>query len=1203
MFNFPINKKLQRILCTALAAAMCIGALPSVFAAQVNSYHDPAESWLSVSSSRTNELDANAVVTQETFYCDECGDYRSFTVWRTPEYTKDGATALSRNVRYSDGTFVDGSGTGSILDGTPGVDAYYTGYHWTKAVCDTCGTINANLGSYDYGFGVNVYWLYDCDANFIQELEEETTYEYVSSDYHKVTTTGGSYCGFCYGTCYTEESELERHNMDYTVTAEQGNLRFVRTGVCADCGYTTTEYATAKAVIQSYLGTVDGDAHTIVVSDLSDSSVSVSIRYGLTADSCTLTTAPTYTEAGTNYVYYAITYTYKDAEMTENGVAYVTLVEAANTGSSACSCGCGDADCDCTESSCSGSCCGTCSGCSHSNYYSYTIDPTCTALGYTKYICLDCGAERKSDYVSALGHLYQYFTTSEATCETAGKTIGICLHCGLVTTETTDKTDHKYSTYTVAATCTSPGYTVHECSVCGDRYISDITAILSHSYTAVTTAATCTTSGKTVYTCADCGSSYVGSYVAAYGHNYVATEITAATCGGAGVTQYKCSLCGDTYLVAENATGHTLSTVATCTEAQYCLECGAIITLPTGHDYTAYVTEPTCTEGGYTTHTCDNCGDSYIADYTEAHGHTFVAENITLPTCNGAGVTQYTCTGCGEHYLEAESATGHNINGEATCTEASYCLDCGAILALPTGHNYEAVVTEPTCTEDGYTTYTCVNCGDSYIADETEHLRHDYVGESVILPSCDHAGVSLFTCSRCGDWYMLAEDAEGHTAGEPATCTTPQLCTVCGAVLALPTGHEYEATVTEPTCTEQGYTTYICIYCGDTYTDNYTEATGHTPGDWIVDKQPTLDYEGSRHKECEACGETTDSETLDKLPREAVTDSSGEAVVGRYLVIVTDTSSKKPISGATVKLNTDGTISVTLPSSRLLSSSNKTTVTVLWSADNSAVRNMNVTVTDRKSNSSSGKTDSYGQLTVPNSGSSDSSVGGSGSKTATTAAAGEQHSAYIVGYPDGTFGPELGMTRAEAAAIFARLLAAKNGESIAAGAATAYTDVDSGAWYSGYIAYLSAYGIIYGIGDGTFAPDNAITRAEFTAMAVRFFSTYGGTAESTKQYTGFKDVSSDCWALDYIKEAVCDGWVQGYDDGTFRAEANITRAEVVTVVNRLLSRTADESYISKYYYTLTTFSDLTSKHWAYYAVLEAANGHTAKTSGGSESWS
>ncbi|MCD8375047.1 MAG: hypothetical protein LUC20_08165, partial [Oscillospiraceae bacterium] len=760
--NKKINHHSQRFISLILVLVLCIGMIPAAFAAQDSCYHDPAESWLSVSGSRTNELDTNAAVTTETFYCASCETYRSFTVWRTPEYTKDGATALSRNVRYSDGTFVDGSGTGSILDSTPGVDAYYTGYHWTKAVCDTCGTINANLGSYDYGFGVNVYWLYDCDANFIQELEEETTYEYVSSSYHKVTTTGGSYCGFCYGTCYTEESELERHNMDYTVTAEQGNLRFVRTGVCADCGYTTTEYATAKAVIRSYLGTVDGDAHTIVVSDLSDSSVSVSIRYGLTADSCTLTTAPTYTEAGTNYVYYAITYTYKGVSMTENGVAYVTLVEAADTGSSACSCGCGDADCDCTESSCSGSCCGTCSGCSHSNYYSYTIDPTCTALGYTKYICLDCGAEWKSDYVSALGHLYQYFTTSEATCETAGKTIGICLHCGLVTTETTEKAEHQYSTYTVAATCTSPGYAVHECSVCGDMYISDITSILSHSYTAVTTAATCTTSGKTVYTCSGCGSSYVGSYVAAYGHNYVATEITAATCGGAGVTQYKCSLCGDAYLVAENATGHTLSAAATCTEAQYCLECGAIIVLPIGHDYEAVVTEATCTEDGYTTYTCANCGDSYVDSYTDAHGHSYTATQITAATCNGAGVTQYKCADCGDTYLVAENATGHSLGDEATCTAPQLCTECGAVIENALGHDYAAEIVDAACTTMGYTVYTCSRCGESYKSDYTEATGHSY-DAAVTEPTCTEGGYTTYTCANCGDSYVADKtEALGH---------------------------------------------------------------------------------------------------------------------------------------------------------------------------------------------------------------------------------------------------------------------------------------------------------------------------------------------------------------------------------------------------------------------------------------------------------
>ena len=101
---------------------------------------------------------------------------------------------MNRNVKYSDGTMVGGSGTGTILDGVPGQNASYTGYHWTKAVCEICGTVNSNMSINDYGFGKNVYWLYDCDSKFMQELPEQKNYDYVDSTYHKVTTTGGEYC-------------------------------------------------------------------------------------------------------------------------------------------------------------------------------------------------------------------------------------------------------------------------------------------------------------------------------------------------------------------------------------------------------------------------------------------------------------------------------------------------------------------------------------------------------------------------------------------------------------------------------------------------------------------------------------------------------------------------------------------------------------------------------------------------------------------------------------------------------------------------------------------------------------------------------------------------------------------------------------------------------------------------------------------------
>lgn len=182
----------------------------TAFAAQEDNYHDPAEHWLSAVN-RTNELDANATVTHETGNCAICGQSTTFIIYRTPEYTRNGVTAMTRNVRYSDGTLIGGEGTGAVMDGTPGKDAYYTGFHWTKACCNTCGTLNSNMGITDYSFGKNVYWLYDCAAEFTEELPEQVKYEYVDSTYHNKTTTSGSYCGFCFGTNKSITSKLERH--------------------------------------------------------------------------------------------------------------------------------------------------------------------------------------------------------------------------------------------------------------------------------------------------------------------------------------------------------------------------------------------------------------------------------------------------------------------------------------------------------------------------------------------------------------------------------------------------------------------------------------------------------------------------------------------------------------------------------------------------------------------------------------------------------------------------------------------------------------------------------------------------------------------------------------------------------------------------------------------------------------------------------
>ena len=1050
------KNRFRRPMALLLSLALCVGLVPSAFAAQQNSYHDPAEHWQEANN-RTNELDSNATITHETFTCGECGKQTSFLAFRTPEYTRDSQTALSRNVKYSDGTMVDGEGQGSILDGVPGQDAYYTGYHWTKAVCETCGGINTNMAKTDYGYLKNVYWLYDCANNFFEALPDSETIEQVDSEYHRVTTTSGEYCGFCYGTYKESSSSLERHHMESSIRPELAHDRFVEMATCADCGYAETAYTAAKAVIADYFGVVDGQPHTVTVSDLSEAGVTTAIRYGHTADGCTLTSAPNYTEAGDYPVYYEITYTFQNTDMVEDGVAYVHLRDESTEET--------DGDGSCGED--------------HNWTLLDSVAPTCLTLGYDRYLCVDCGAIEKRDYEAALGHAFQSIVIRDATCETPGKVLEICERCGTVQESTTPKGEHEFSVTTVPATCTSPGYTLQECAVCGERHITDITAALPHNYVDKTTPATCEGGGKTI-------------------------------------------------------------------------------------------------------HICEGCGSSFVTDYTDPLGHSWdEGTGVTGSTCTGEGLIEYRCVRCGYHRLEGDAAAG-------------------------------------------------------------------------------------------------------HVPGEAATCTTPQLCTKCGAVIVNALGHDYQEEVTEPTCTEMGYTTYTCSRCGDTYKGDYTDAAGHKPGDWIIDQEPTTDSEGSKHKECEVCGETLETEEIEKIYNQATTDTHGEAVVGGYLVIVTDTDTKNPVANASVALHADHTLSVRLPSGRMLDYTDQTTITVLLTKDKSAVANMFIAVTDRQDNYCEDSTDANGQIIVPDTTGktnedgnatvgwededgdrwtitvkvedhetgrpiedAEVSIGKGGNITVTlpdgtdmdednritvtvtdqkrepqegltviikgdlgqketgetdengkltvpAVVESEYHGAYVVGYTDGTFGPNRDMTRSEAATIFARLLAQRNGERITAPTKTTFPDVPVNAWYAGYVSYLARYGIAVGYTDGLFHGDEPITRAEFTAMAVRFFDTYGdGDPAIMEEYSGFWDVSPGHWAAGYIADAARYGWVVGYGDGTFHADDEITRAEVVTIVNRLLGREADQEYIADHPRGLVLFPDVSKSYWAYYDILEAANGHTA----------
>lgn len=206
------------------------------------------------------------------------------------------------------------------------------------------------------------------------------------------------------------------------------------------------------------------------------------------------------------------------------------------------------------------------------------------------------------------------------------------------------------------------------------------------------------------------------------------------------------------------------------------------------------------------------------------------------------------------------------------------------------------------------------------------------------------------------------------------------------------------------------------------------------------------------------------------------------------------------------------------------------------------------------------------------------------------------HDAYIKGYPDGTVRPQGTITRAEVATILYRIMDEDCREAYYT-TKNSFYDVNSSKWYNTYVSTLAKAGVIVDSSNGYFRPDEAITRAELAVMMAQFTSTTAST-------NNFSDVSKYHWAADEIAVAEKMGWIKGYPDGTFRPDATITRAEMVTMINRALGRlpSSEDRLVSVY--KMTTFPDCTPNDWFYLAVQEAANAHTYRTIGknGDEEW-
>ena len=500
------------------------------------------------------------------------------------------------------------------------------------------------------------------------------------------------------------------------------------------------------------------------------------------------------------------------------------------------------------------------------DYQPQITSPTCSSEGYTTYTCTICGDYYLADYVDAIEHKYTSVVT-EPTCSAYGYTTHTCSECGdSYVSDQVASTGHKYNSSVTAPTCTSDGYTTYTCD-CGYAYIGDTVKTSGHTEVTVPgKAATCTSTGLTDGAkCSSCGEITKNqTEIGKKDHDYT-INVTVSTCTNVGYTTYTCKNCSFSYVSGEvSAWGHTEVTVtgkaATCTstgltDGAKCSVCGIITKnqseIPAnGHSYQATVTASTCTAGGYTTHSCTVCGDTYVSDKTSAKGHTEVTITGKSVTCVASGLT-----------------------------DGTKCSVCGVIIKNQTeiaakGHSYKTNVIAPTCTSAGYTVYTCSVCEYTYDGDTVSAKGHTEVTIAAVEATCTATGLSAGKkCSVCGTVTVEQKTvaAKGHTevtiAAVEATCTATGLsagkkCSVCGTVTVeqktvVAKGHTPGAAAT---CT----TAQTCTVCKVTI----TAATGHT---W-------KDATTSAPKTCTTCGATEG----EKLPS-ASTPSYGGTLYVNYI--------------------------------------------------------------------------------------------------------------------------------------------------------------------------------------------------------------------------------------------------------------------------------------------------------------------------------
>lgn len=469
-----------------------------------------------------------------------------------------------------------------------------------------------------------------------------------------------------------------------------------------------------------------------------------------------------------------------------------------------------------------------------------TVAPTCTEQGYTVYICdQDKNLTEKRDYTAALGHDYDNgVVTTPATCTTEGVMTYTCTRDGATKTETIPALGHKWDdgTITTAPTCETEGEKTYKCTNDGcTETKTEAVAALGHDWDngTVTTPATCTAEGVLTYICKRDGSHSKTEAIPALGHKWDdGTITTAPTCEAEGEKTYTCKNDGGhTKTESIPALGHDwndgeVTTAPTCTEdgvKTYTCKNDASHTktetiAKLGHKWDAgkVTKEPTYDSDGTMTFTCQNDKTHTYTETIPAKKYTFTV-TVVDPTCTEQGYTLHTCN------ENAEKSYKDNY------TDAL-------------GHDYKEVTTPATCKDAGKVENICQRCGDTQLVKDLPVTEDHKWNDGVVTKAatCTEAGEKLYTCTVCNKTKTETIEATGHDWNEtttPATCgkagSVDRTCKTCGTtehVKDLPaTGnHAWDAgtITTEATCDGKGVKTFTCTVCNETKTEEIA-ALGH----------------------------------------------------------------------------------------------------------------------------------------------------------------------------------------------------------------------------------------------------------------------------------------------------------------------------------------------------------------------------------------